>query len=683
MADEKTPAELTVEEASARVEALRQQINYHSHRYHVLDSPVVTDAEYDALFNELKRIEAEHPELLTPNSPTQRVGAEPRSDLPKVRHAAPVLSLGNAFSPEDLEAWRQRTRRLLPDDTELDYVVEPKLDGLSVVLTYEDGLLTLGATRGNGIIGEDVTPNLRTVRVVPLRIPVDPDGPPAPPRLVVRGEVFFRLEDFEKLNERRVEAGLTPLMNPRNAAAGSLRQLDPSITARRPLDMACYQILDAEGDGLPTTQWEVLHYLADMGFPVALDQSKYFDDFDKMEQYIVDFEDRREDLDFEVDGLVVKINDLRTQVRLGVVGKDPRGMIAYKYPAEERTTKLLGVGVNVGRTGVLTPYAILDPVEIGGVIVKLATLHNFDDIALKDIREGDTVIVKRSGEVIPYVVGPVKDLRDGTEKPVEPPEVCPACGTPAVRHEGEVAYYCPNPACPAQLVRGIEYWASRGAMDIDGLGERIAKQLVDEGVVHDLADLYYLKEEDLIDLEGFGEKKTEKLLKSIDESRTRPLPRVLTALGIPSVGGTVAELVLDHLHTLEAVMNASQEELEAIPGLGPHTASQLTTFFGNEHNRRLIEKLREGGVDLTPEEKTLASEKLDGFTFVLTGTLPTMTRQEATELIEQNGGRVTGSVSGKTDYVLAGSDPGSKLAKAQKLGVKVIDEDGLKALLSG
>lgn len=678
----------TVEENGAtrvaeRAAALREEINYHSYRYHVLDAPVITDAEYDELFHELRRLEEEHPELLTPDSPTQRVGSEPRSDLPKVRHAAPVLSLSNAYNEEELRGWRQRIGRLLPDDAELSYVVEPKLDGLSVVLTYENGLFTLGATRGNGIIGEDVTPNLRTIRMLPLRIPAHPDGPPPPPRLVVRGEVFFRIPNFEKLNERRVEAGKVPLMNPRNAAAGSLRQLDPGVTASRPLELACYQILDGEGDDLPSTQWDVLHYLHGLGFPVMLDVSRHFDDFDRMVEYITGFEDRRSQLGYEIDGLVVKVDDLATQARLGVVGKDPRGMTAYKYPAEERTTKLLRVDSNVGRTGVLTPFAVLEPVEIGGVIVRLATLHNYDDIAAKDIREGDTVVVKRSGEVIPYVVGPVADLRDGTERVVQPPERCPACDTPVVRTEGEVAYYCPNPECPAQLVRGVEYWASRGAMDIDGLGERIAGQLVRAGLVHNVADLYFLKQEDLVGLEGFGEKKTEKLLKAIDESRTRPLPRILTALGIPSVGSTVSELVLEHLPTLEAVMNATQEELEEIPGLGPHTASAITGFFEEPRNRELVERLRAGGVSLQPEEKTLASEKLAGLTFVLTGTLPTLTRQEATELIESHGGRVTGSVSGKTSYVLAGENPGSKLAKAQKLGVPVIDEAAFRELVEG
>jgi DNA ligase (NAD+) len=664
-----------------RAEKLREQINYHAYRYHVLDSPVVTDAEYDALFNELKALERDHPEIITPDSPTHRVGAEPRSDLPRVQHPAPVLSLSNAYNADDLRAWRDRTLRLLPEDIELDYVVEPKLDGLTIVLTYEDGLFVLGSTRGNGIVGEDITPNLRTLPALPLRIPADPDGPPPPPRIVVRGEAFFRLPAFEALNSRRVENDEPPFVNPRNAAAGSLRQLDPRITASRPLDLAVYQILTGEGEMLPITQWDVLHYLKALGFPVALDYSAHFDDFEDVIAYIESWEEKRAELDFEIDGLVVKINDLAIIEQLGVVGKDPRGMTAYKFPEEERTTKLLEVRVNVGRTGVLTPYAVLEPVEVSGVTVRQATLHNFDFIHEKDIREGDTVIVKRSGEVIPYVIGPVADLRDGSERPVEPPERCPVCGTPAVREEGEVAYMCPNRSCPAQLVRGLEYWASRGAMDIDGLGERIAAQLVAEGLLTNFADLYFLKKEDLVDLEGFGEKKAENLIAAIDHSRDRPLSRVLTALGIKGVGGTVAELLLAHIPTLDGLMNATREELEAIPGMGPHTAGAVIHFFEAEENRRLIERLREGGVRLEAAETTLASDRLAGLTFVLTGSLPSLTRAEATELIESNGGRVTGSVSGSTDYVVAGENPGSKADKAQARGIAIIDEAELRAMV--
>lgn len=668
-----TPAE--------RAADLREKLNYHSYRYYVLDSPVITDAEYDQLYQELKQIEAEHPELVTPDSPTQRAGAEPRSDLPKVEHPRPVLSLSNVFGPDELRAWRERIGKLLPDDAGLDYMVEPKFDGLTVVLTYEDGVFVQGATRGNGEIGEEVTPNLRTIPTLPLRVPVNPDGPAPPSILVVRGEVYIGLSDFEKLNKRRVEEGEAPYMNPRNTASGALRQLDPSITANRPLELACYQILVAEGGNVPSTQSETLHYLQDLGFPVKMDISRRFDDLEPMIDYLQSWEERRHELDFEIDGLVIKVNDLDIVDELGVVGKDPRGMTAYKLPAEERSTQLIDVGVNVGRTGVLTPYAILEPVEIGGVVVKQATLHNFDDIAAKDIRIGDTVIVKRSGEVIPYVVGPVPDVRDGSEQPIQPPERCPACDSPVERAEGEVAYYCSNPDCPERLVRSIEYWVGRSAMDIEGLGERIVRQLVDEGLIHDVADLYFLTYDDLIDLEGFADKKAKNLLESIDESRGRSLTRVLTALGIKGVGSTVAELLLDHFPSLDALMKASEEDLESISGMGPHTASQVVDFFADERNRELIDKLRKGGVKLEAEEKQQASTKLEGLTFVLTGTLPSMTRDEASALIESHGGKVTSSVSSNTDYVVAGENAGSKLDKAQQRNIPVLDEARLKHLI--
>lgn len=664
-----------------RAAELRELLHYHNYRYHVLSAPVITDGEYDALFRELRQIESEHPELITLDSPTRRVGGEPRGDLPKVTHAAPVLSLSNAFGDDELLAWRERIGRLLDPDVVLDYVVEPKLDGLSIVLTYENGVFIQGATRGNGEIGEDVTPNLRTVAALPLRIPAAVDGPPAPPRLVVRGEVFFRLPAFEELNRRRIENGEAPFVNPRNAASGALRQLDPRITAGRPLDLACYQILAGEGSDLPTTQWDVLHYLAGLGFPVMLDHSAHFTQMDKMLVYINAWEDKRNTLDFEIDGIVIKVNDLATYKQLGIVGKDPRGAVAYKFPAEERTTKLLDVGINVGRTGVLTPYAVLEPVEVSGVTVRQATLHNFDDIAAKDIRIGDTVIVKRSGEVIPYVVGPVADLRDGSEKPISVPDRCPVCDSPVLRDQDEVAVYCSNPDCPERLVRTIEYFVSRSTMDIDGLGERIVRQLVDAGLIHDVADLYYLTAEQLIPLEGFAEKKVENLLSAIETSRTRPLPRLLAALGIKGVGGTVAALLVEHYPSIEALAGATQEEIEAIPGLGPHTAGAVIAYFSDDRSRKLIEKLRRGGVRLEAEQQASASDRFDGLTFVLTGTLPTMSRGEAKALIEAHGGKVTGSTSSKTSYVVAGEKAGSKLDKARQLGIPVLDEDGLKALL--
>jgi DNA ligase (NAD+) len=563
-----TPAERAAE--------LREQVNFHLYRYHVLDSPVITDAEYDRLFHELRQLEEQYPDLLTPDSPTQRVGSAPRSDLPKVQHPAPVLSLSNAFSDDDVRAWRERIGRLLPSNATVDYVVEPKFDGLSVILTYENGLFVQGATRGNGSIGEDITPNLRTLPSVPLRIPTAKDGPAPPPYLVVRGEAFFKLRSFTDLNQRRIDEGEVPFVNPRNAAAGALRQLDPSITARRPLQLVVYQILAGEGI-LPRTQWDLLHYLADLGFPVMLDKSRYFDDMDAMLEYIHTWEEHRRTLEFEIDGLVIKVNDLPLYEDLGVVGKDPRGATAFKFPAEERTTKLLDVGINVGRTGMLIPFAVLEPVEVSGVTVRLATLHNFEDMQTKDIRIGDTVIVKRSGEVIPYVVGPVADLRTGEEPPYQIPAVCPYCGCATVKNEEEVALYCSNPQCPERLARAIEYWTSRGTMDIDGMGERIVRQLIGAGLIHDVADLYLITKEQLLELEGFAEKKADKLLESINASRERSLQRLITALGIKGVGYVVAELLTNEYASLEALSQASEEDLQKITGMGQPPRTRLSS----------------------------------------------------------------------------------------------------------
>jgi DNA ligase (NAD+) len=656
-----------------RAAELRELLNHHSYRYYVLGAPVITDGEFDSLFRELQALEAGHPDLLTADSPTQRVGGAARDDLPKVRHPVPVLSLQNAFSDEDVRAWRERIGKLLPADLALEYTVEPKFDGLSIVLTYQNGLFVQGATRGDGEIGEDVTPNLKTIKTLPLRIPTDPEGPAAPPRLVVRGEVFFRLPDFEALNQRRVEAGDPPFINPRNAASGALRQLDPTITAARPLSLAIYALLDGEGD-LPLTQWDTLHTLSGLGFPVMLDKSAHFDDLDALLAYLHPWEKRRRDLDFEIDGLVIKVNDVRVSAELGVVGKDPRGATAFKFPSEERTTRLLEVAFNVGRTGVLTPNAVLDPVMVGGVTVRQATLHNFDYVAEKDIRIGDTVIVKRSGEVIPYVVGPVTDLRDGSEKPITVPATCPVCGGATVQHPGEVAVYCSNPHCPERLVRSIEYFVSQGAMDIEGLGERIVRQLVEAGLIEDVADLYYLSGNDLLGLEGFAEKKVENLLAAIDASRARPLPRVLAALGIKGVGETVAALLVSHIPSMDDLAQATQDDLQGIEGLGPQISGAIVEFFADPANRALIDKLRQGGVLMQAEVRQRDSNKLEGLTFVLTGTLPTLSREQASDLIELHGGRAVGSVSKKTSYVLAGEAAGSKLDKAHELGVAVIDE---------
>ncbi len=672
---------MSEQDLAARAAELRRELNEHIYRYFILNEPIITDAEYDALYHELKQIEAEHPELITPDSPTQRVGSDLQADLPKVRHVRPMLSLGNAFSADDVRAWHDRIRRLLPPDTPLDFVVEPKFDGLTVVLTYRDGVLEQGATRGNGEIGDDVTPNVRTVRSIPLRIPVNPREPAPPGRLIVRGEVLFLKKDFEKLNERQISEGLPPYANPRNTASGALKQKDARITASRPLTAFCYSIVDADSD-VPDTQWETLQYLKALGFQIADDVARRFDTLDEALEYIESFHSRRHDLPYETDGLVIKVNSHAIYEDLGVVGKDPRGAIAYKFPAEEVTTKLIGVTHNVGRTGVLTPGAVLEPVAVSGVTVRQASLHNYDLIRLKDIRIGDTVIVKRSGEVIPYVVGPVLGTRTGAEQPIEPPEICPVCASPVQRIEGEVAYYCPNPACPERVARNIEYFVSRGAMDIAGLGERGVRQLLAAGLIQDEADLFTLNPADLMTLEGYGEKKVENLMRSIEAAKDRPLDRLVGALGIRGVGSTIAALLVEHFRSVDAIARASQAELEQINGLGPHIASAIVEWFGEERNRALIEKFRRAGVRLEQEPAAQpVSDALAGMTFVLTGTLPTLTRAEAEALITEHGGRVTSSVSQRTSYVVVGAEPGSKLQKAQQLGIPLLQEDELLDLI--
>ena len=667
-----------------RIEQLRKEVNYHLYRYHVLDAPVISDAEYDALYRELVELETANPELVTAESPTQRAGATPSDVFAKVRHPAPILSLMNAFDADGLRAWRARIGRLLPPDTHLTYVVEPKLDGLTVVLTYRDGRFVQGATRGDGEVGEDVTANLRTLHGVPKRIPVDPAQPvQAPAHLVVRGEVFLPLDKFEALNAERLAAGEPVYMNPRNTAAGSLRQLDPAKTAERPLRLYCYDVVAIEGGELPARQWERLAYLRDLGFPVSPD-NRYCANLDEVVAVHSEWMERRNRINYEVDGVVVKVDDRQLAERLGYSGKDPRGALAMKFPAREKTTTLLDLQVNVGRTGVLAPNAVLEPVEIGGTMVSKATLHNFDEIARKDIRIGDRVVVKRAGDVIPYIVGPIVDARQGHERPVERPTTCPVCGQPIVQLPDEVALYCENAACPAQLIRRVEYFVSRGAMDIDGFGTQTAALLFEKGLIHDVADIYTLRRDDLLQLEGFKEKKVDKLLAGIDASKGQPLDRLLTALGIRFVGSVVAGLLVDGLGSLDAIAAADANALERIEGIGPQTAVSVAAWFANDANRALVEKLRAAGLSLTatPKARAAGPRPLDGATFVITGTLPTLSREEAAALIEAHGGKVSGSVSKKTRYLLAGEAAGSKLTKAQELGVTILDEATLRAMVA-
>ncbi|MGH2535891.1 MAG: NAD-dependent DNA ligase LigA [Candidatus Promineifilaceae bacterium] len=670
--------------AEMRLLELRRQIEFHLYRYHVLDAPLISDAEYDALYRQLLELELAHPELVTPDSPTQRAGAEPMDVFAKVVHPRPILSLANAFTPAELHAWRARIGRLLSDDARLEYVVEPKIDGLTVVLTYRDGRFSLGATRGNGEVGEDITANLRTLYSLPKRIPRDPNSElPPPTYLVVRGEAFMPLNSFEALNKARQEAGESAYMNPRNTAAGSLRQLDPKVTAGRTLTLYCYDVVSWDCYPVPDNQWDRLALLRDLGFPVAPDIA-LCRGLEEVETEYGAWLGRRNQINYEVDGVVIKVNDQPLAASLGYVGKDPRGAIAMKFPAQEKSTKLIGLVVNVGRTGVLAPNASLEPVEIGGVVVRNATLHNFDEIARKDIRLGDTVMVKRAGDVIPYIIGPVVELRDGTEKVIEPPTVCPFCGQPVSRLPGEVGIYCDNAACPEQLVRHVEHFVGRGAMDIEGFGSQTGALLVQKGMLRDVADIYYLGRDALLELEGFQEKKVDRLLAGIEASKNQPAERLLTGLGIRFVGSVVAGLLLEGMGGIDQIAAADAPALAALDGIGPETAAAVVVWFEDEVNRQVVEKLRAAGLHFEAARRQQARRhNLAGLTFVLTGALPIFTREEAKAFIEENGGKVSGSVSTKTDYLLAGDSPGSKLSKAESLGVPVIDEDRLRALANG
>ncbi len=667
-------------EAERRIAELRREIHRHDYQYYVLDQPLISDSAYDALMDELRRLEEAYPDLVTPDSPTQRVGGQPAEGFTKVEHPAPILSLDKATSPEELRAWWERVSKFLPPDAPPPaWVVEPKLDGLTVVLHYLDGVFTLGATRGDGFVGEDVTANLRTVRMLPLRIPVAPDAPVSVPRrLVVRGEAIMRVEDFRELNRRQAEAGEKLFANPRNAAAGSLRQLDPRITAARPITLLCYAIVAADGP-VPATQWETLGYLRALGFPVA-DEIARFESLETLSAYCEEWVQKRDTVPYELDGLVIKVDDLATQAALGVVGRAPRGAVAYKFPSREATTRVLEIGVNVGRTGVLTPYAVLEPVRLGGVTISKATLHNFEDLQRKDIRIGDTVVIQRAGDVIPYVVGPVVAARTGAERAYRVPERCPSCGQPVFKSEEEVAVYCINVACPEQRVRRIGHFAA--VMDIEGLGERTVQLLVERGLVQDAADLYTLRREELLGLEGFAEKSTENLLGAIAASKERPLAQVLAALGIQGVGGTVAQLLAQHYRSLDQLAAATREELMAIKGMGPATAGAIVDWFGLARNREFLEKLRQAGVRLeAPQPAAPTAGPLSGLTFVITGTL-SRPREEVARLIEAHGGKVVDSVSGKTSYLVVGEAPGgTKFRRAQQLGVPMIDEARLMALL--
>jgi DNA ligase (NAD+) len=670
------------QELHHRLDNLKREINYHNYRYHVLDAPVISDYEYDILIKELREIEFGHPEWITPDSPSQRAGAEPLEKFVKVRHPAPILSLANAFNETDVQAWFERVSKIDSRVRRTGFVVEPKIDGLTVVIHYQDGFFVQGATRGDGIVGEDITANLKTVRALPLKIPLDAKGPTPPSQLVVRGEAFITIKEFEKLNKRLEEAGEATYQNPRNTAAGSLRQLDPGLTATRPLTILTYAIVSGDGN-LPMTQRDRLQYLSSLGFPVP--EAHYCQTINDAINAYNQILEKRDKFAYEADGAVIKINDLVLASGLGVVGKDPRGAIAYKFPAREVTTKLWDIGVNVGRTGVLTPYAVLEPVEVGGVSVKQATLHNFDYIRDKDIRIGDQVAIKRAGDVIPYVIGPIKDLRTGKELSFNPPTKCPTCGQPVEHFEGEVAWFCVNASCPAQLIRNIEHFASRGAMDIVGLGIKIVEQLVNSNLVKDVADIYSLRKEQLLTLEGFAGKKADNLLSSIETSKSRPLSRLINALGIRGVGEVMALELAHNFEDLEKLSHATIEDLQNIEGVGPNIAMGIVDWFKHDTNNRVMKKLKSSGVwpvERAISKKTDVQLRFSDKVFVITGKLPDISRDEVKEIIQENGGKVSDSVSKNTNYLLVGDQPGSKLDKAKQLGIVIINMEEFNKILA-
>jgi len=662
-----------------RAAELRELLHQASHDYYVLDRPTLPDSEYDRLFRELQALEAEHPELRTPDSPTMRVGAEPASALAKHTHLVPMISLGNAFNEAELDTWEERIARLVGDDARrAGYVAELKIDGTAISLTYQDGVLVTGATRGNGVVGEDVTANLRTLRDVPLRL----RGDDVPPLLEIRGEVYYPFSGFEKMNAERVAAGESVFANPRNAAAGSLRQLDPAITASRPLRFFGYSVAVPAGTRVPfDTQWELLQTLAKWGVPVAPNRLRC-QKLSEVHAWARDVEHRlRAELDFAIDGGVVKVDSLRLQDELGVVGgREPRWAIARKFAPDIAETKLLDMPVNVGRTGSLNPYAVLEPVEIGGTVVRLATLHNFDLIRAKDLRVGDVVQVKRAGDVIPQVIGPVPEKRDPNNppKPLRVPTKCPACGTPVERDEEEVAIYCPNVACPARQLEAIVHFASRGAMDIRGLSYARIEQLINAGLVHDVSDLYSLTAEQLTELERLAQKSAESLVAAIDASRQQPLSRLLFGLGIRHVGQTAAQLLARHFGDLASLAAATADDILAVRGVGETIAHALVAYFHDPSARALLKKLERAQLTLDEPKAVASGAALAGMTFVITGTLPTLSRSQATELIESQGGRVTSGVSKATTAVVVGEEAGSKLDKARTLGVETIDESELR-----
>lgn len=656
------------------VERLSRELEDHNYRYYVLNQPIISDAEYDTLFRQLKQLEREHRELLRPDSPTQRVGAPIQTGFEPVRHRVPMLSLANAFEDAELRAWAARLHRLLASDAELSFTLEPKMDGLAVSLHYQRGRLVRGATRGDGLVGEDVTANLRTIRDIPWNLP-----PYAPDDLEVRGEVYMARADFEAMNAERGDAGESLFANPRNAASGALRQLDPRITAKRPLRFMAYAAHGLEGI---TTQYGALEAISRLGFPVD-EGLRLVNGLEAVLAVFRTWAERRDSLPFEIDGVVVKVNSLQLQDRLGSVGREPRWAIAYKFPAIQATTRLRDIQIHVGRTGTLNPVAILEPVEIGGVVVSRATLHNEDEIARKDLLIGDFVVVQRAGDVIPQIVKSIPERREGHERSFEMPSVCPVCGAAAVRLEGEAARYCTGGLhCSAQLVESVRHYASRRAMDIEGLGVKVAEALVEHGRVRDLADLYSLSLEDLLGLERFAAKSADNLLAALEASKRQPLERLIFALGIHGVGEQTARLLVRRFASLDELAAATHQELERIPTIGPNLSTSLVDFFADPHTREVLAKLRRAGLAMERREEEREDEgPLAGKTFVFTGKLERMPRPEAEALVAKLGGAASAAVSKKIDYVVAGAEAGSKLKKAEQLGISVLSEAEFQELV--
>jgi len=661
------------DKASQRASELRRAIAEADHRYFILDQPTLSDGEYDALMRELRGLEAADPSLVTPDSPTQRIGVAAASGFAEVEHLQPMLSLANARNDAEFEAWSERLGRLIGDEP-YRLVTEPKVDGLAISLVYEDGIFVRGATRGNGVVGEDVTANLRTVRAIPLRLA----GEPAPPVVEVRGEVYLPLEGFARVNEEQIAAGGKPFMNPRNSAAGSLRQKNPAVTARRPLSLWAYGIGHSEGLELET-HWDSLAWLRDQGFPVSPD-AELHDDPASALRFCRAFEARRATLSYDVDGVVVKVSSLDQQRRLGAVGRDPRWAIAFKFAPTTAITKLEKIGLNVGRTGALNPYAILEPVVVGGVTVSLATLHNEDDIRRKDIREGDRVIIQRAGDVIPQVVGPAPEQDGRRRKAWRMPDNCPVCSTPIVRAEGEARHYCPNRACPSRGYEGLKHFVSRGAMDIDGVGEKLVARLVELELVSQPQDFYRLTVDQLVPLDGFQETLAENVITSIERSKSRPFDRVLFALGIPHVGGITAETLAGAFGSMDALRHATSEQIAEVEGIGPVIAETVSAWFLDEEHGAIVDALAAAGLTMSGPKRAPAAGPLSGKTFVVTGTLEGHTRDSIAAHLASLGAKVTASVSASTDYVLAGEGGGSKRSKAETLGVPVIDLAELERL---